>query len=763
MNAEEKIQYVKDLIEEKGKISPKGRFHINLYTLTEYEEGPTLISRAEQRSIIQKLEEDGYLKNVEFDDNVGVWLERAEKESRRSNLLSHIKTVDEFLQQRELFEKFIKMVEIKSLKPKHIYTVPTDERNDDLIQLLIDLKLVEYDWEEMKKQTHRQVGNRIIEFTFEADKIIALYNRTVGKNSQIKKQALELISKEIGERFTFNKIVDIFTDLGVPESMFVQDTKWRAVFYVLSYYTSSKSGKVYLKGLKIIQELLHPLMFGGNEEQAKETRKKYKEWLKYDGIDVDEDGKLYLAPTEEQSEVGIDDWMSVDGKIIEPKAYLISQAHIAELWVLMSQVILLVQTYQSNGSADKKELEKLYLEVIGRIEHLIENGEVGNLKDTYQRPFTSLSTAEVETIAKKSDNPLDLISAILLEITSLNPSPQEIAKQIEENTPLFERITSATRAITGDKIDYQKISYEQATFLLKIIYGRIFQILEAISTGFIHMTDEHLNKLYVMLSDNLNGLLERDDMKELRQNLPDWMPKHLFEGIDEMDVWWENGGQSNMMSLYGDVEMMWIRTAQQTFPLPQWFGLLLEQADKAIEAHKKTKAAQWSRMIKNVDEQNKDNNPNSNNDKFSNSNAGNQEQQPILVKLVTGSEVNVNKTEKTRRTSAPTNYPSQTATPEVSIGKLVSYSDGSIKYDGQNLMMRPQLNILCRIFMSKPDMLVTIDHIRDEVISANKRKTISFSTIAKYVSELHNKLQIHFREPVIFNQKEEGWYFRPPK
>lgn len=615
MTIKEKIEYVRNHIDEATEISPTGKVHLNLYTLTEYEDGPDIFSWKDQRSIFKKLEEDGYVKDVQFDEGgVGVWFEKVRSKTRRSNLLAHIKSTDKLLQHRELFEKFLKLVEIRDVKPNHIYKIPTEERNDDLIQLLIDLGIVEYDWEVMKEQKHHPVGSRIIEFSLDSNKALKLYARTTGKDSRIKKQALELISKEIGDRFTFNKITDIFADLGVPESMFVQDTKWRAVFYVLSYYTTSSSDKDYLFALKIIQELLHPLMFSGNEEQAKETRKKYKEWLKYDGIDIDDDGKLYLAPSEEQTEVGIDDWISLDGRVVEPKAYLISQAHIAELWVLMSQVILLVQTYQSNVSADKKELEKLYLEVIGKIEHLIETGDVGKLKETYIRPFTSLSTAEVETKAKKADTPLDLVSIILLEITSLNPSPQEVAKQIEENTPLFERITSATRAITGDNIDYLKISYEQATFLLKIIYGRIFQILEAISTGYIHMTDEHLNKLYVMLSDNLNGLLEREDMKDLKQNLPDWMPRHLFEGMDEMDVWWENGGQASMMNLYGDIEMVWIRTAQQTFPLPQWFGSFLDQVDNAIKKHKETKAAHWSRMMKNVDEENKRNGSNVDND-----------------------------------------------------------------------------------------------------------------------------------------------------
>src|ERR1700749_4444471 len=103
MNAKEKLKYVKDAIEERVAISPKGPIHLRLYELTEYEEGPTLIYRSEQRSILQKFEEEGYIINLTLDqDGCGAWFEMPEekrepKKIRRSNLLSHIKTLEDFL------------------------------------------------------------------------------------------------------------------------------------------------------------------------------------------------------------------------------------------------------------------------------------------------------------------------------------------------------------------------------------------------------------------------------------------------------------------------------------------------------------------------------------------------------------------------------------------------------------------------------------------------------------------------------------------
>lgn len=98
---------------------------------------------------------------------------------------------------------------------------------------------------------------------------------------------------------------------------------------------------------------------------------------------------------------------------------------------------------------------------------------------------------------------------------------------------------------------------------------------------------------------------------------------------------------------------------------------------------------------------------------------------------------------------------------EISAGDLESFNDGSIRYKGKSIGMRNQLKDLCRLFMGKPNRLVTIDDIKEELIHSDKRKMTSNTTISKYVSELHNSLKVHFRKDVIFNQKEEGWFFRP--
>lgn len=97
--------------------------------------------------------------------------------------------------------------------------------------------------------------------------------------------------------------------------------------------------------------------------------------------------------------------------------------------------------------------------------------------------------------------------------------------------------------------------------------------------------------------------------------------------------------------------------------------------------------------------------------------------------------------------------------PDITVGDLSSYSDGTIRYKNAILTLRNQLKDLCRLFMRNPKRLLTPEDIKDNIISADKRKITSNSTISKYVSELRNSLKVHFKKDVIFSQKEEGWHF----
>jgi len=94
-------------------------------------------------------------------------------------------------------------------------------------------------------------------------------------------------------------------------------------------------------------------------------------------------------------------------------------------------------------------------------------------------------------------------------------------------------------------------------------------------------------------------------------------------------------------------------------------------------------------------------------------------------------------------------------------GNLRAYTDGTIRYIGKNIEMRGQLKELCRLFLENPNRLVTLDDISEKILRADRRTTIPFKTISKYVSELHNIIRPYYGKEVLHNQRDEGWYFNP--
>ncbi len=101
--------------------------------------------------------------------------------------------------------------------------------------------------------------------------------------------------------------------------------------------------------------------------------------------------------------------------------------------------------------------------------------------------------------------------------------------------------------------------------------------------------------------------------------------------------------------------------------------------------------------------------------------------------------------------------------PDFEVSGLASYSDGTIRYKDTIVPLRGQLKDLCRMFMRNPKRILTREDIKENIIAADKRKSIPKITISKYVSELRNSLKVHFKKDVIYSQKDEGWYFDPNK
>jgi hypothetical protein len=99
--------------------------------------------------------------------------------------------------------------------------------------------------------------------------------------------------------------------------------------------------------------------------------------------------------------------------------------------------------------------------------------------------------------------------------------------------------------------------------------------------------------------------------------------------------------------------------------------------------------------------------------------------------------------------------------PEIRIGKLVSYADGSIEYDGKALDLTSQQKVILRLFMENKSKLVLKDDILVQAINSDKRESIKSNTISKYVSAIRKVLKEKYKKDVLINTSKEGWTFSP--
>ncbi|MEI7890820.1 MAG: hypothetical protein WCI36_02525 [bacterium] len=115
----------------------------------------------------------------------------------------------------------------------------------------------------------------------------------------------------------------------------------------------------------------------------------------------------------------------------------------------------------------------------------------------------------------------------------------------------------------------------------------------------------------------------------------------------------------------------------------------------------------------------------------------------------------------TKKFKKPTELFVKDAKIENKIGALAYFSDGTIRFDQEVIKMRSQIKELCRLFIDNHDRLVTIDDIKEKIITAKKRKGMKTSSIAKYMYELDTILTKYYKKTAFTNQPTEGWTFKP--
>ncbi len=276
----------------------------------------------------------------------------------------------------------------------------------------------------------------------------------------------------------------------------------------------------------------------------------------------------------------------------------VSSEDVARVWVLWNLVVAVFEGYEQSPSLDKQELEKLYSEVIKEIELVIKEGKVGQVKGAYKRPFTSLKTAKLEAQSRFDAKPSKVLDDLLLKIAELSPNHEDIQKARKEYGVLTASVEVTSKPL-GNRSDFSKLKRDQALFFLKILADYVYKILETACGGFVIMTDESLNGIYVSMKDDIEKIMSANNLKD-DITMPE-VPAHLFL-VDEMDVWWsEANGRVEMIKFLGDISSAWVRQGSQSFPIHPALTASLEDVDKVINAHRKVKAENWARKEKEID------------------------------------------------------------------------------------------------------------------------------------------------------------------
>ncbi|MDD3307917.1 MAG: hypothetical protein PHO29_12580 [Acetobacterium sp.] len=180
-----------------------------------------------------------------------------------------------------------------NLKDNHFYTYPGYERDDELILLLENLGLIKADWETMEKQTHREVGNRTIDFVYEGKTIKDFLDKINGKNSIIKKQTLEFVANKVCSLKKGEPFYTFLRDCDVPTALLISSSKNKANEYYILYnvlitLASVKNKDDRKKLFKIIEDSSHPLFFQGDSKKAGEYTMELNNMLSFDDLAIQE-------------------------------------------------------------------------------------------------------------------------------------------------------------------------------------------------------------------------------------------------------------------------------------------------------------------------------------------------------------------------------------------------------------------------------------------------------------------------------------------
>ena len=153
-------------------------------------------------------------------------------------------------------------------------------------------------------------------------------------------------------------------------------------------------------------------------------------------------------------------------------------------------------------------------------------------------------------------------------------------------------------------IDLSGVSFYQALYLLRAVYNKAVEILEAVCNGPIMISDVRANFSYTILLQAVHDILDMKGFEELKKDMPD-LPDSLVGDLSEADSEWEYGYGPASRNFFARIEKLYIKSGAITTQLPRTADFVLAEADKALQEHRKQKQGRWGTMLTNIDERKK--------------------------------------------------------------------------------------------------------------------------------------------------------------
>ncbi len=208
----------------------------------------------------------------------------------------------------------------------------------------------------------------------------------------IKDVALELMADDLSTHNSHATLTDFFREMEIPEGIEQEGSKKVRALSVMKALALTDKDKLF----HLIEEAVHPLRFGANDELAKTTIEKYNNFIKYDGWQIvllPENGfvpKIISAGTINQVVHDGEKGIPQDGD----KISLLRQAY----QVLMN----IVEIFCYNPTEPDVKLNRFYVYLDKLVWDTIDELRIHNLFYQFRKPFSNLFAAEKECSGKVS-------------------------------------------------------------------------------------------------------------------------------------------------------------------------------------------------------------------------------------------------------------------------------------------------------------------------------------------------------------------------